>query len=77
MGTMQWLVNRCVCMKCTFSQLQTLMQERNLHTLEEVVSEGLAGTKCQMCHIYIEKMIETGRTEFNTSEGTTSGRMCS
>jgi bacterioferritin-associated ferredoxin len=68
MAPSEWLVNRCVCLKCTFTDLKEAMADGQLSTLKDVVAAGLAGTKCQMCHMYIERMIETGKTKFSSSE---------
>lgn len=68
MNRNDWVVNRCVCHKCTFLQIQTFMKEYHLQSLSDVVTAGICGTKCQMCHMYIQHMIETGETEFSYAE---------
>jgi hypothetical protein len=40
------------------------MEEKNLTTIEEVQAEIEVSRNCKLCRPYINKMIETGETEF-------------
>ena len=41
------------------------MEENDLSTLEEVKEYVDVSKNCQLCRPYLNKMIETGETEFN------------
>ncbi|MBX7045273.1 MAG: (2Fe-2S)-binding protein [Ignavibacteria bacterium] len=59
------LINRCVCSNIKFSEVKKIMTENNLSTLEQVREFIEVSQNCQLCAPYINKMIETGETEFN------------
>ncbi|MBS1492135.1 MAG: (2Fe-2S)-binding protein [Bacteroidetes bacterium] len=59
------LINRCVCYNIKFEEIKKIMVEHGFTTIEEVQNEIDVSKNCKLCRPYIEKMIETGETEFN------------
>lgn len=61
-------VTRCVCSYKSFDEIKSIMTSRNMHTLAEVVEQGIAGDSCGMCRPYISNMIKTGEIAFAPGE---------
>lgn len=59
------MISRCVCHKRTFKELQELARLNNVNTLKIMIERGWCGTNCGLCHMYIEEMLNTGKTEFS------------
>ena len=53
-------VFRCVCTRRTFAELKA----SGLATCEEIALVYGSGAQCGLCRKYIERMLETGETEF-------------
>jgi len=53
-------IKKCVCFDTTFAQLK----EAGIKSVEEAAERFGCSTNCGLCKPYIEKMIETGETEF-------------
>jgi bacterioferritin-associated ferredoxin len=61
---MGYKVDRCICFNTTFEEMKRIMEENNLKTLEELKRVKQVADNCMLCVSYIQKMIETGETEF-------------
>lgn len=48
--------------------MKEIMERHNLKTLKELQQYKTVGLNCKLCVPYIEKMIETGRTEFSLDD---------
>lgn len=59
------LINRCVCFNVKFADVKKIMYENGFTKLEEVQSVIDVSKNCKLCRPYLEKMLETGETEFN------------
>ncbi len=59
------LINRCVCFNVKFADVKKVMDENGFTTLDEVQSIIDVSKNCKLCRPYLEKMLETGETEFN------------
>ena len=59
------LIDRCICFDVKFSEVKKIMEENDLKTIEEIQKLIDVSKNCKLCRPYIEKMIETGETEFN------------
>lgn len=53
-------VTRCVCTRRTFAELKA----SGLKTCEEIAAEFGSGGECGLCRVYIQRMLDTGETEF-------------
>lgn len=65
---MSRLVSKCVCKRKTFAEIKIQLHELSISTLEEMLSNNLAGTGCGMCKPYLNKMIFTGEVEFKPGD---------
>jgi hypothetical protein len=52
-------IDRCICLNTPFHEL------KDYDSVEQIKRETGCGTRCQMCSIYLDEMLETGQTEFN------------
>lgn len=59
------LIDRCICFNVKFADVKKIMNDKRFNTLEEVQTVIDVSKNCKLCRPYIEKMIETGETEFN------------
>lgn len=59
------LIDRCVCYNVKFAEIKKIMDDNGFTTIEEVQSLIDVSKNCKLCRPYIEKMMETGETEFN------------
>lgn len=59
------LINRCVCFNVKFADVKRIMDENGFTKLEEAQSVIDVSKNCKLCRPYLEKMLETGETEFN------------
>jgi bacterioferritin-associated ferredoxin len=57
-------VDRCICHNITFGQIRELAKENGLSTVEELQEANICSTNCHLCVPYIERMFQTGETEF-------------
>lgn len=57
-------IDRCVCFSKTFAELKQIAEAQNVQSLRELQRHCVFGEKCQMCHPYVEAMLETGQTVF-------------
>ncbi len=58
-------ITKCVCFDMTFAQMKKKMEEKNINDIEGLRKIKPVATNCKLCLPYINKMIETGQTEFD------------
>lgn len=61
----KYLINKCVCFDTTFKEMKSILKKNDLKNIDELRKVKEVGTNCKLCVPYIEKMIQTGRTEFH------------
>ncbi len=54
---------RCVCFDRTFAELKEFTRAEPL-SLEQITARYGCGGSCKLCRPYIERMLQTGETEF-------------
>lgn len=57
-------VLKCICFDTTFEEMKEIMKKNKLNSIEELRDIKQIADNCKLCLPYIEKMIETGQTEF-------------
>lgn len=57
-------VTRCVCFNITFKELKEISDKNNCKNILELKQFVVFSQKCKLCLPYVEKMFETGKTEF-------------
>ena len=57
-------IDRCLCFRLTFAELQQIAAEKGSRSLEELQKHVVFGQKCKLCHPYVRKMLKTGETVF-------------
>jgi NAD(P)H-nitrite reductase large subunit len=53
-------VKQCVCFEKTFTELKA----SGAKSLDEIIQRFNCSTGCGLCRPYIQKMLQTGETEF-------------
>jgi bacterioferritin-associated ferredoxin len=61
---LEFKVTKCICYDTSFKEMKEIMIKQNLKTIDELRRVKPVGVNCRLCVPYIEKMIETGETEF-------------
>lgn len=57
-------IDRCLCFRMTFAELQTIAAEKGCDSLEALQKHVVFGQKCKLCHPYVRRMLKTGETVF-------------
>lgn len=63
------MVDRCICFNKKFSELKLLIDKYDLKSVDELRRYFIFGENCQTCIPYIEKIFDTGKTEFKPVPG--------
>lgn len=58
-------VDRCVCFDVPIADLKLIADKHGCKTVEELQDYIDFGFGCGMCIEYVERMLETGETEFD------------
>jgi len=61
-------VNRCICSNIGFEKVKAIAEKKNLRTVEDLRKREICSCHCMLCVPYIEKMLETGKTEYEPTE---------
>ena len=64
----RYTVNRCICQGNSFEEIKAYVKENNIQDLKVLQERKICSCSCKMCIPYIEKMLETGQTEFEPGE---------
>lgn len=59
------MVTQCVCYDVQFAALKRLIAETGVRTVEELQQHIEFGENCQLCLPFVQKIFETGQTEFD------------
>lgn len=57
-------VRACICYPHSFAELKREAARRGWTTAEEITAAKGCGGGCGMCRPYLQKMLDTGETEF-------------
>lgn len=57
-------VNRCICNKISFDEIQKIAGARDFSSVKELREHGICATNCRLCEPYIARLLQTGKTEF-------------
>ena len=60
----RYLVNRCICHSRTFTEIKNHANENDFTRVKELQADNFCSCGCGLCIPYIERMFETGETEF-------------
>jgi len=58
------MVTRCVCFDVSFARMKELIDARGLQSPEELRACIQFGEKCKLCAPFVERIFESGETEF-------------
>lgn len=58
-------IDRCYCYEKTFATLQSVAEETDADSIEDLQTHVTFGENCQLCHPYVRRMLETGQTVFH------------
>ncbi len=59
------MVTMCVCNKISFRELKEIFEANKCKNIDDLRKHTLFSTKCKLCLPYVNKMIETGLTNFD------------
>ncbi|MBS1553196.1 MAG: (2Fe-2S)-binding protein [Bacteroidetes bacterium] len=62
-------VRKCICSNVTFEEMKAIAEHNNVASIEELCSFVNVASNCKLCTPYILKMLETGKTRFETDNG--------
>lgn len=57
-------IDRCVCHRRTFVELQEVAERSGATTLRALQEQVDFGQTCRLCHPYVREMLRSGRTRF-------------
>ncbi len=58
-------IDRCYCYEQTFAALKAVAEDTGADSIEELQAHVTFGENCQLCHPYVDRMLETGQTVFH------------
>ena len=58
------MVTKCICFDIPFELMKKTADAHRCKTIEDIRRHLPFGEKCKLCRPYVEKMLETGKTEF-------------
>lgn len=58
-------IDRCQCFQRTFAELREVASETGASSVEELQQHVDFGRRCQLCHPYVRRMLETGEVVFH------------
>jgi NAD(P)H-nitrite reductase large subunit len=57
-------VSQCICFRRTFAELKRVAERTGARTVPELQRHTMFGMSCMLCVPYVQRMLETGETEF-------------
>jgi len=57
-------IDRCYCYDKTFEALKEIAKDTGASSIEELQEEVLFGMNCELCHLDVETMLDTGEIVF-------------
>ncbi len=64
----QYSIDRCICHSRSFEEIREYADRHDIVSLEALQEEEYCSCGCGLCEPYVEKLLETGRTEFEPGE---------
>lgn len=58
-------IDRCVCHETLFSDLKQAATDKGVSSFKALFEAEDFGRGCGMCRPYVQKMLETGQTEYD------------
>jgi bacterioferritin-associated ferredoxin len=58
-------IDRCLCFGQTFTALKDIAERTGATTLPDLQAHVAFGHRCQLCHPYVRRMLQTGETMFH------------
>lgn len=58
-------IDRCYCYQRTFGELKVIAERTESDSVSELQEHVTFGENCRLCHAYVERMLQTGRTRFD------------
>lgn len=58
-------IDRCVCYDVTFARLKAVADATGADSVEALQAQVPFGLRCQVCHPYARRMLETGEVVFH------------
>lgn len=58
-------IDRCYCYQKTFGELKEVADAVGVDSLSGLQKHVTFGENCELCHPYVERMLETGKTSFD------------
>lgn len=58
-------IDRCYCYQKTFRKLKEIAEATGAESVCELQEHTTFGENCQLCHPYVERMLDTGCTSFD------------
>ncbi len=58
-------IDRCYCYEQTFAHLKAVADETDAASIEALQEHVTFGKNCQLCHPYVNCMLDTGQTIFH------------
>lgn len=58
-------IDRCYCFDRTFADLKEVAEATDASSVTALQTHVTFGENCQLCHPYVRRMLETGKTVFH------------
>ncbi|MEM1125829.1 MAG: (2Fe-2S)-binding protein [Bacteroidota bacterium] len=58
-------IDRCYCFQKRFAELKRLAEEHGAASVEALQNHTEFGARCQLCHPYVRRMLDTGEVVFH------------
>ena len=58
------MVTHCICYNRSFQELKAIADQYGVASVEQLQDHIDFGLNCKLCHPYVTRMLETGKTEF-------------
>ncbi|MFO8098142.1 MAG: (2Fe-2S)-binding protein [Salinibacter sp.] len=57
-------IDRCYCYQQTFATLNAVAEKTGAASIEALQEHVTFGKNCELCHPYVRRMLDTGKTSF-------------
>lgn len=58
-------IDRCYCYQRTFAELKDVAERTGADSVSDLQEYVTFGENCKLCHAYVQRMLDTGRTTFD------------
>lgn len=58
-------IDRCYCYQQSFETLKAVADDTGATSIEALQAHVTFGKNCELCHPYVRRMLETGKTVFH------------